>query len=151
MRTAFILFLVLGGVFVVLLLLLPLMGSHTEKLYTRIYVQFYEERRLAAIKGDMQQAAENLKSVVEYEPLKVPAEGDLGRALKVVRQGAIREIITRMRTLSGEDLGDDPEPWIKKYYRTDNFRPNKPAAGNAGWAPQLAIGHHWPGVPEPDR
>jgi hypothetical protein len=28
---------------------------------------------------------------------------------------------------------------------------NKPAAGNAGWAPQLAIGHHWPGVPEPGR
>jgi len=30
-------------------------------------------------------------------------------------------------------------------------RPNKPAAGNAGIAPQLAIGHHWPGVPEPGR
>ena len=29
--------------------------------------------------------------------------------------------------------------------------PNKPAAGNAGIAPQLAIGHHWPGVPEPER
>jgi hypothetical protein len=28
---------------------------------------------------------------------------------------------------------------------------NKPAAGNAGVASQLAIGHHWPGVPEPER
>jgi hypothetical protein len=28
---------------------------------------------------------------------------------------------------------------------------NKPAAGNAGIASQLAIGHHWPGVPEPER
>jgi len=28
---------------------------------------------------------------------------------------------------------------------------NKPAAGNAGIAPQLAIGRHWPGVPEPER
>jgi hypothetical protein len=28
--------------------------------------------------------------------------------------------------------------------------PNKPAAGNAGIAPRLAIGHHRPGVPEPD-
>jgi hypothetical protein len=26
--------------------------------------------------------------------------------------------------------------------------PNKAAAGNAGIASQLAIGHHWPGVPE---
>jgi hypothetical protein len=29
--------------------------------------------------------------------------------------------------------------------------PNKPAAGNSGMAPRLAIGHHWPGVPEPER
>jgi len=29
--------------------------------------------------------------------------------------------------------------------------PNKPAAGNAGIASQLKVGHHWPGVPEPER
>lgn len=29
--------------------------------------------------------------------------------------------------------------------------PNKPAAGNAGIASQLAIGYRWPGVPEPER
>ena len=29
--------------------------------------------------------------------------------------------------------------------------PNKPAAGNAGIASWLTIGHHWPGVPEPGR
>jgi len=129
MRTAAVLLLVLVGIFIALLLVLPLMSSHTEKLYTRIYVLFYEQERLQAVKGDLQQAVQSLKSVVEYEPLKVPADGDLGRALKLVRQGAIREIIARMRTLSGEDLGDDPEPWIKKYYRTDKSRPNKPAAG----------------------
>ena len=28
---------------------------------------------------------------------------------------------------------------------------NKPAAGNAGIVSQLTIGHHWPGVPEPER
>jgi hypothetical protein len=28
---------------------------------------------------------------------------------------------------------------------------NKPAAGNAGAAPWLTIGHHWLGVPEPRR
>ena len=31
------------------------------------------------------------------------------------------------------------------------FSLNKPAAGNAGIASQLAIGCHWPGVPEPGR
>jgi len=29
--------------------------------------------------------------------------------------------------------------------------PNHPAAGQAGIAPQLAIGHRWPGLPEPAR
>ncbi len=29
--------------------------------------------------------------------------------------------------------------------------PNQSAAGNAGFAPQLAIRHHWSGVPEPGR
>jgi hypothetical protein len=29
--------------------------------------------------------------------------------------------------------------------------PNKPALGNAGIAPRLAVQRHWPGVPEPER
>jgi hypothetical protein len=29
--------------------------------------------------------------------------------------------------------------------------PNKPATGKAGIASLLAIGHHWPGRPEPAR
>jgi len=91
----------------------------TEAVYMRAYVNFYEERRLAAVQGDINQAAESLKSVAEHEPRKVSANGDLGKALKIVRQGAIREIITRMRTLSGEDLGDDPRPWISNYCRAD--------------------------------
>ncbi len=28
-------------------------------------------------------------------------------------------------------------------------RPHKPAASKAGIAPRLAIGHHWPSLPEP--
>jgi hypothetical protein len=28
---------------------------------------------------------------------------------------------------------------------------NQPAAGKAGIAHRLAVGHHWPGLPEPGR
>ena len=35
--------------------------------------------------------------------------------------------------------------------RDSTRRPNKPAAGNAGLAPWLAIQHLWSGVPEPER
>ncbi len=30
-------------------------------------------------------------------------------------------------------------------------QPNKPAEGNAGIARQLTVGHHWPGLLEPER
>jgi hypothetical protein len=33
------------------------------------------------------------------------------------RASAIREIIAELRKKTGEDLGDDPEVWIKKYGR----------------------------------
>jgi len=130
MRTIAVLFLALGGIFALSLLILPAMGNHTEKIYTRIYVEWYEERRLEAIRGDLQQAAQSLKSVVEYKPLKVRPEGDPGRVLQLVRQGAIREIIARLRIQSGEDLGDDPEAWLKKYYRDGAARPNQQGAAN---------------------
>ncbi len=29
--------------------------------------------------------------------------------------------------------------------------PNKPTAGTAAITSRLTIGHHWPGVPEPER
>jgi len=33
----------------------------------------------------------------------------------------------------------------------DPTKSNQPAAPNAGIASQLAIGHHWPGIGEPER
>jgi hypothetical protein len=37
--------------------------------------------------------------------------------------------------------------WEQRKQKEEQSRPaNKPAAGNAGFAPGLAIGHHWPGV-----
>ena len=39
----------------------------------------------------------------------------------------------------------------KALRRMEPKEPNKPAAGNAGIASQLAIETHWPGVPESER
>ncbi len=50
-----------------------------------------------------------------------------------------------IRKLSGEALSTALLDKIKKESS------NKPDAGNAGIAPQLAIERHWPGVPEPER
>lgn len=50
-----------------------------------------------------------------------------------------------IRKLSGEALS---KALLEKIRKESS---NKPAAGNAGWTPQLAIGRNWPGVPEPGR
>ncbi len=50
-----------------------------------------------------------------------------------------------IRKLSGEALS---KALLEKIRKESS---NKPAAGNAGFAPQLAIGSNWPGVPEPGR
>jgi len=38
----------------------------------------------------------------------------------------IREIIARMRSLSAEDLGDDPKWWIEKFYQRQTTTPYVP-------------------------
>lgn len=108
---------VLFGVFILLAMILPAMSQHTEALYTRIAVERLEELRLKAVRGDVSQAASSLKEVVEYWPTKVRHEGNFSRLYELSRGAAIREIISRMRSISGEDVGDNPKIWIEKYYR----------------------------------
>ena len=103
--------------FVLLVFILPAMSTNTKAMYTRIGVQWYEQRRVEAMQGDLLQAARSLHSVVAYRPGKVPDDGHFAYVLDTFRASVIREIIARLRTLSGEDLGDDPKRWIEKFYR----------------------------------
>jgi hypothetical protein len=116
----FILIACLGG-FIALAIVLP--ATRIEPLYTHAGVERLEELRLKALHGDISQAASSLKNVVEYWPAKLGHEGGLSRVYELSRAGAIREIISRMRSLSGEDLGDDPKLWIEKYYRPETAQP----------------------------
>ena len=110
----------LGG-FVVLVVVLP--ATRIEPLYTRAGVERLEELRLKAVHGDISQAAASLKAVVEYWPAKLRHEGNLARVYELSRANVIREIISRMRSLSGEDLGDDPQLWIDKFYKGEAAQP----------------------------
>src|ERR1041385_8776642 len=108
-----------GFVMVLVMFIFPAMNTETSARYTRMGVMWYDQRRVEAFKGDLGRAAYSLNSVVEYRPTKVPSEGDFAQILDTFRACAVREIIARMRTLSGEDLGDDPSAWLQKYYKRD--------------------------------
>jgi hypothetical protein len=97
----------------------PAMSTQTTALYTRIGVMEYERERMEASKGDLAHAAKSLNNVVEFRTSKVPSTGDFAQILDTFRASVVREIIARMRTLSGEDLGGDPKPWMQKYYKGD--------------------------------
>lgn len=95
-----------------------------------IGVERLGELRLKALHGDLSQAASSLNAVVDYWPSKLGHDGRLSRVYELSRAGVIREIISRMRSLSGEDLGDDPKLWTEKFYRKETPPPNQGGAAN---------------------
>jgi hypothetical protein len=123
------------GIGCLLVLVFAAAGDHSKILYTKIAIMGYDDQRELAMKGDLSQAAASLKQVVDYWYTKAPREGHMADILKAFRASVIREIISRMRLLSGEDLGNDPQLWIDKYYRKDAM----PEATSAGTNHALPI------------
>ncbi len=76
-----------------------------------------EEMRKRAVEADTPDAAEILRYVSNDSPSESELKKFTGVARIVERQRAmvIREIIAALRSKTGEDLGELPGPWIKKY------------------------------------
>jgi hypothetical protein len=49
------------------------------------------------------------------QPPTLAVQRHLHNIMECVRASAERDIIDHLRTLTGEDLGNDPKPWIKNY------------------------------------
>lgn len=77
----------------------------------------FEEMRQRALKSDPTGAAECLEYVVFYYPSGTKQEvgSRLDRMVEQARDLTIREILRDLRSKTGEDLGDKPEEWIRKY------------------------------------
>ena len=146
MKILGILFLVFVLGFVLLAIVAPALNIQNQAVYTRVGVHRYEELRLQAAKGDISQAATSLRGVLDYWPLQVSHEGKFAGIVSAFRAGTVREIITRMRLLSREDLGDEPELWLKKYYREVDTQPSpqggasasQPSSGETNQTPSAA-------------
>lgn len=79
----------------------------------------FEMSRNKALQSDAAGAASRLYFIISYYPsgTKQEAGSGLDRTVERVRRSAIRDIIAHLRTLTGEDLGESPDPWIAKYAR----------------------------------
>ncbi len=85
--------------------------------FAREQIEIFGEMRDQALESDVSGAADCLRYAVGYYPsgTKQVAGSRLDQIVERARNEASRAIIAHLRTKSGEDLGADPEKWIKKY------------------------------------
>ena len=82
--------------------------------------QIFDDMRRQALQSDAAGAAGCLAYVVNYYPSgsKQETGSRLDRMVERERGLAERDIIAYLRTKTGQNLGESPEPWITKYART---------------------------------
>jgi hypothetical protein len=80
-------------------------------------IEIIEEMREQALQGKAGKAASCLAYAVSYHPsgTKQQTGSRLDRIVEQARASAVRDIVAHLRRVTGEDLGDDPEAWIRKY------------------------------------
>jgi hypothetical protein len=80
-------------------------------------VRIFQEMREKALNSDAPGAAGCLEYVVNYYPSGTKQESGsrLDSMVESARGQSVREIVAYLRTKTGEELGTDPDSWIKKY------------------------------------
>lgn len=79
--------------------------------------QIFDDMRAKALQSDPAGAAGCLQYVVNYYPSgsKQETGSRLDRMVERERTRAVSDIISHLRAKTGQDLGENPEPWIQKY------------------------------------
>jgi hypothetical protein len=77
----------------------------------------FDDMRTRALQADVAGAAGCLDYIVAYYPSgsKQEAGSRLDRMVERERALAVRDILASLRIKTGEDLGETPEAWIRKY------------------------------------
>ncbi|MGV3756924.1 MAG: hypothetical protein ACO1QS_16205 [Verrucomicrobiota bacterium] len=80
-------------------------------------IALFTEMSNRSMAGNPAQAAECLSYVVNYYPsgTKQTRGSALDALVEAQRERAQQEIIAMLRTRTRDNLGQKPEPWIKKY------------------------------------
>lgn len=83
----------------------------------REQIEIIDEMRTAALQSAPSEAVAKLNYAVNYYPSGTKQEvgSRLDLLVEAARKRTVRDIIAYLRQKTGENLGDEPDPWIKKY------------------------------------
>jgi len=88
-------------------------------------VRIFEADRDLALKQDVTNAVERLYKL-QGPSLPFPKDHPAAKFMEHERQRAVRDVIAYLRLKTGQDLGEEPEPWILAY-GDDNLKMNQGA------------------------
>jgi hypothetical protein len=90
--------------------------------FAREQMEIFEQMQQQVRKArDPAEAVNYLEYAAGYYPSgtkQVPGSS-LDAMVEQARHSAIREIIADLRTRTGQDLGDDPQAWVKRFRKPD--------------------------------
>ena len=88
-----------------------------EVAFAEDQTRIFDDMRQKALQADAVGAAEFLEYAVNYYPSgsKQRAGSRLDKVVERERAFVTHDIISYLRQKTGEDLGENPEAWIKKY------------------------------------
>ena len=88
-----------------------------EAAFASEQIEIFEEMRTRALQSDVAGAAGCLQYAVTYYPsgTKQRAGSWLDQMVERERARVAREIVAYLRAQPGQDLGESPEAWIRKY------------------------------------
>jgi hypothetical protein len=86
-------------------------------------ISIFEDCKRHALSTEVSGAVRWLDYIVNYYPsgTKQVVGSPLDNIVEASRSDAIEAIISQLRTKTGENLGDNPEPWIQKYRGKTDF------------------------------
>ncbi len=93
---------------------------HLQAAFADAQTQIFDEMRTQALQSSAPpDIAGSLEYVVTYYPSgsKQRAGSKLDRVVERHRTAVVRDIVAHLRSSTGQDLGESPEPWIQKYAR----------------------------------
>lgn len=111
-------------IFTTLVLIFALASTLYKYAFLSVRVRFaddqtkvFEAMTTKASKSSPEEAAMCLEYVLSYYPSDTKQEGGsyLDHVVERARTNSIRSIINYLRSSTGQDLGNEPEAWIKHY------------------------------------